>query len=174
MIEQINTFNAYLYTGTIAVIILLGGLIIGNIARKLLAKLFKEININKLAIKMEISADLSIIISTLIAYIIYIISIILFLDYLNIRLYVILLITLGILVLVGLSLLVGIKDVIPNLIGGIKSRKKIKVGKIVDMNGISGKVEKRGWFVTKVKTRSGEELHFPNQLFSTQEYVIRN
>jgi len=174
MIEALNTFNTYMYMIIIAFVILFGGFILGNLVRKLLFKILKEINANQLAVKLNSDADWATILSALSAYLVYIFAIILFLDYLKLRLIVIILLIAGILILISLSLLVGIRDVIPNLSGWLKIRKKLKIGKKIEVNGISGIVQSRGLFNTKVKTPAGEELYFPNQLFSKYSYTIKN
>ncbi|MBI4983653.1 mechanosensitive ion channel [Candidatus Woesearchaeota archaeon] len=165
---NVNYLEPYFYNGVVAIVILLGGLVLGIIAKKLLYRSLKELGTNWIATKVGMSLNLESALSSLLSYLIYFVTIILFLDQLGIRSIVVYIIVGVVLMLIILSFMVGIKDVLPNLYGGVILKKagKIKEGRNVIVQEVSGRVEKIGFLETKIKTKQGDILHVPNSLFS--------
>ena len=126
--------------------------------------------------KVGFTHDLESMVSSVISYVIYLVTVVIFLDYLVIRSIVIYILLGAILTLIVLTMLVGLKDVIPNFIGWLylqKKRNLIEEGRKVDIKEISGKVEKIGYLETEIKTERGDILYVPNRLFMKSKFKIR-
>ena len=172
----VETAQSYIYTIAIAIVILLVGFSLGIIAKKFLQKIFKEIELNKIITKVGITSDLEKWISNIISFVIYLFTIIIFLEQFKIKsIWVLYLIAGAILMLVILTFLVGVKDIIPNLIGGILIQKKgkIKEGRKVEIKEIEGIVEKIGFLETEIKTDKGDTLYVPNALFLKSKFWVK-
>ena len=173
--EVIETAQSYVYIIAISLVILIVGFALGVIAKKILHKVLKEIELNKLMLRIGIMQNVEVGISTIISYLIYLVTIVLFLDYLGIKSIVIYIVVGALLMLLILTLAIGLKDIIPNFMGYLFLQKKglVKEGKIVDVKGISGKVEKIGVLETEIETEKGDVLYVPNSLFLKSEFWLR-
>ena len=173
--EVVETAQSYVYLVAISLVILIVGFALGVIAKKLLRKILKEVELNKLMLKLGIMQNIEMGIATTVSYLIYLVTIVLFLDYLGIKSIVIYLIVGALLILFILTLAIGLKDIVPNFMGYLLLQKKglIKEGKIVDVKGISGKVEKIGVLETEIETEKGDILYVPNSLFLKSEFWLR-
>ncbi|MBI4979976.1 mechanosensitive ion channel, partial [Candidatus Woesearchaeota archaeon] len=150
-----------------AVVILIVGLTLGLLAKKLLYRLLKEVELNKIATKGGIGWDVEHLISSIISYLIYFATTVIFLSYLGIGKWVIYLVLGGIVILLALTVLVGIKDAPANFMGWVaaKRKNKLKKGRNIEVNGMSGIVEKTGLLKTIIRTERGDLLYVPNALF---------
>lgn len=165
--NTVQTAENYFNLVIVAIVILLVGLALGILAKKLVHRFLKELQVNQSRARVGITIDLESGISTLASYIIYIITVVLFLDQLKIRTFVIYGVVVGLLLLFLLSFAVGIRNIFPNFKGWLKIRKdvKMKVGKKINVNGISGIVEKIKIQETILKTKRGDLLRVPNSLW---------
>ena len=116
------------------------------------------------------------IVSSIISYVIYLFTVVIFLDKLGIRSIVLYLLVGAILMLIILTFLVGLKDIIPNFIAWLilQKKEKIKEGRYVKVKNISGRVEKVGFLETEIKTENGDILYVPNSLFLKSKYWMHN
>lgn len=175
VLEMIEVVKTYAVDVVIGIIILLVGFSAGILAKKLLQRLLKEVELNKIMNRVNVSYDLEKWISSIISYVIYLITIVYFLRHLGITSIVLYLIVGAILMLLILTFLVGLKDVIPNFIGWIfiQKNKRIQEDRKIDINEISGKVEKIGYLETEIKTDSDDILYVPNALFLKSKFRIK-
>ncbi len=164
----------YFYTLVIAIAILLVGLALGLLARKFLRKLLQEIGLNRIFARVGFSQDLEKGVSAAVSYVIYLLTIVFFLDYLGIRSIVLYLAAGGILMLLILTTLVGLKDVIPNFIGWLYLQKNqhLKEGRVIEVHEIHGTIERIGWLETEIKTDKGDILYVPNALFLKKKHRV--
>ena len=171
----VDTAQSYIYTVAIGLVILLIGFALGIITKKLLSRVLKEIELNKILSRVGIAHNLEKGISSVVMYLIYLATIIIFLDYFKIGSIVLYLLLGALLMLVILTLLVGLKDVIPNFIAWLilQKRGNIKVGRRVEVKEISGEVERVGYLETEIKTDSGDILYVPNNLFLKSKFKLR-
>ncbi len=168
--------QSYIYTFVIGIVILLIGFGIGILAKKLLLKLFREIGLNKIMGKVGVTANLELWVSSIIPYVIYLFTIVLFLDRLGIKSIVLYLVAGAILALVILTFLVGAKDIIPNFVGWIYLQRKgiLKEGHRIELREISGVIERIGYMETEIKTENGDILYVPNSLFLKSKHKLKN
>ena len=134
----VATTKSYISLIVEGVIILLVGFVLGMLAQKLLSKILKEIELNHIMSKVGITYNLEKWISAIVSYVIYLVFIVFFLDHLGIGSIVLYLILGAILMLLILTFIVGLKDVIPNLVAWLVLQKdeKITVGRRVEVREI--------------------------------------
>ncbi len=170
-----NLTQTYLQKIIVSIVILLVGLGLGLLVQKLLGKILQEIELNKIMCKVGVTYNLERGVSLIVSYVIYLITIVIFLNQLGITSIVLYLVVGAVLTLVILTCLVGLKDVIPNFVAWLLLQKKgnIKVGKRVDIKEISGRVEKIGYLETEIKTEEGDLLYVPNTLFLKSTFKIK-
>ena len=172
--EIVKTAQSYFYTITVGIVILLVGFSLGILAKKLLQKLLKEIELNKIMSRVGATMDLEKWISSIVSYIIYLVTVVFFLDQFNIVPIVVYILIGAVLMLIILTSLVGLKDIIPNFIGWlvIQKKSKIKEGRKIEIREICGTVEKVGFLETEIKTENGDILYVPNSLFLKSKFKL--
>ena len=175
MINILKTIESYAYNIIISIVILLAGFGMGMIVKKILQRILKELELNKIMAKVNVAYDLEKIISNIVSYVIYLFTIVLVLDQLGLKSVVLYLLVGAILMLIILTSLVGLKDVIPNFIGWllIQKRSNIKEGHRIDIKEIYGVVERIGYLETEIRTERGDLLYVPNSLFMKSKFRIK-
>ncbi len=167
---------SYVIKIAVSIVILLGGFALGVLAKKVLQRLLKEIGLNNILNRININHNVEAIVSYVISGLIYLIFIVIFLNYLGITSIVLYIIIGALLMLVILTFIVGLKDVIPNFVAWIilQRQEKIKEGYSVNVREIEGVVEKIGYLETEIKTPSGDILYVPNSLFLKSKTCVKN
>jgi small-conductance mechanosensitive channel len=81
----------------------------------------------------------------------------------------------AILMLIILTFVVGLKDVIPNIVAWVFIQRKgtIKEGRRVEVREIAGVVENVGYLETEIKTDRGDILYVPNALFMKSKFSLK-
>lgn len=177
MLEIIETIETHLYRIVTAVIILLVGLLIGLIVKKILRKVLHELEIDEVIKRLGKNYSLERRLSSLVAYLIYFITLILFLDQLKITSIVFYIIIGIILLLLGVTFLLGVRDLIPNLIAGIVIYRKnqLKVGKKIEIDErYEGRIERIGLLEMEIVTKKGDRIHIPNALLIRSKFLLKN
>jgi small conductance mechanosensitive channel len=171
----IDTLKSYALDIIVGIIILLVGFGLGILAKKVVRRVLKEIHLNRVMSNVGITHNIEKAVTNIVMYLIYLFTIIYFLDYLGITSVVVYLIAGAILALLILTLLVGLKDVIPNFFAWIilQRKGKVIVGRRVDVKEISGVVEKIGYLETEIKTEREDILYVPNSLFLKTKFWVR-
>jgi len=167
--------ESYIYTIILSTIILLAGFILGILAKKFVYRLLKEIELNSILKVIGIRTDLEKWISSIISYLIYFITIIFFLEQLKIASIVLYLVAGGILTLLILTFIVGIKDIIPNFVAWVIIQRKqhLKIGQEIEIREITGEIEKIGCLETEIRTKHDDILYIPNSLFLKSKFKIK-
>ncbi|MBI3033489.1 mechanosensitive ion channel [Candidatus Woesearchaeota archaeon] len=155
-----------------AVVVLLIGLIIGKIIGNVLQKVLYELELNKLIKKITgLRIRFEEFIGTLVTYGIFFISIIFALDILELT--TIIVQTLGMLILfiILISVVLSVKDFIPNLISGliIAKKKLIQENDLIELGSVKGKVLQVELLETKVMTPNDDILYIPNSMITNQK-----
>lgn len=149
----------------VAIIIIFIGFILGKVVGRLILKLLSEISINSFFKKATgINTRVDLIISKGITYIIDFFVIIIALDAIAFTPTLIYILSGALLITIMLSIIVGIKDFIPNIIAGIflYRRNVIRHGDKIEISGHRGKVEKITLMETIIKKTNGDFLYIPN------------
>ncbi|MBW3000025.1 mechanosensitive ion channel family protein [Candidatus Woesearchaeota archaeon] len=158
----------------VAVIILLLGFIIGKVAGKIVKKILHELEMNVIIKKAtRIDFNLEKVIATFVSYFIYFITIIMVLNQLNITTTVLQMLSAAVIILVIISVLLAIKDFVPNVFAGfyIYRNKFIKKGETIKVKGMEGEVIDITIIETKIETRDGDIVHIPNSALTKTEII---
>ena len=81
----------------------------------------------------------------------------------------------AILLLIGATFLISIKDFIPNFIAGLVLYRKVdwEKGKEIKFNGVKGKIEKLGLLEIEIKSKKGEKIYVPNSLLTKSKVWLK-
>ena len=174
--EYGDKFFAQLFTKTIvAVVILLIGFIIGRIIGKVVYKFLHEVELNNVLKKAGLKISLETSVSNLAKYFIYFISVIWALNEIGLTTTILNMISAAALILIIVSILLGIKDFIPNLIAGfvIHHKSLIKIGDKIKIDHLEGKIVDINLVETQIKTKKGDIIHIPNSTITKKELIIK-
>ena len=155
----------------LGLIIFFIGFIIGKIAGRAVYKMLNEAEINKFLKEsggIKINADH--LISTILSYFIYFISLLLALEQIGVANFVIYILSAAIVLIVAVSFFLTLKDLIPNFIAGLYlyNKEGMKEGSLLEINDISGKLVHVDLFHLRIKTAKGDLIYIPNS------YAINN
>lgn len=155
-----------------ALLILLLGLLIAKIISNILKKLLKEVEINNIIKEQfKLNFNLSQLITSIIKYFIYAITIILVLNQLGVSKKTLQITFLIIVILAVIFTVLAFKDWLPNLISGILilKNKNIKPGYQIKINNIKGTIKKVNLIETQIETNNKELIFIPNSTISQYE-----
>ncbi|MBN1156122.1 mechanosensitive ion channel [Candidatus Woesearchaeota archaeon] len=170
-----SMFRPMMMKIVVALLILLVSFITGRLLGKLIEKILKSFEVNKTfhrTTKMTVHLEQGI--SKTVAYFIGLIGIIMALDYLNLALVVGKILLVILLSLILISIILGMKDFVPNLIAWmrIKRNRSFLVRDRVKVYGIEGEIKKISIFETKMQTNQGDTVFIPNSLFIRKKFRV--
>ncbi|MEW6062860.1 MAG: mechanosensitive ion channel domain-containing protein [Nanoarchaeota archaeon] len=157
-----------------SILILLIGLIIGRFAGKLIKKVLSELNVNVILKKeSRIKIPFEEFISMLVKYIIYFIALIIALNQLGLTTIVFYITLTVIFILIGIFIILAVKDFIPNIVAGLMLHQKdsIKLGDKIRVKGVEGKIVHISLTETKIKTKDNDIIFIPNIAMIKNEVV---
>ncbi len=172
---MITIFDALYSKFIVATIILLLGFILGKLTGKLIKKLLAEIELNKIVKEAtDINVPLDMVISSASTYFIYFIFVLWAIEKLGLSALILNIIGIGIIAIIIFSVILAIKDFMPNAFAGIyiKSKKIIKEGDIISFDGIRGEVISIELVETKLKTKD-DLLMIPNSMLAGVKLAIK-
>ena len=153
----------------ISISILLIGVVIGRFLSKLTYRILVYISLNKL-LKDSIKLKLPIeeIISYIIKYVIYFLSLVIALNQVGIGDFAQQLILVLILIMIASIIFFALKDFVPNFVAGIIIHRKssIKINDNIKILGVEGLVSEIDLLYTKVITKDKEIFIIPNSLMT--------
>ena len=165
-VKILKLAQEYFYTIAVGIGILLIGLALGVLVKKLVFRILKEIELNKIMSRVGVTYNLEHWISSILSYLVYLVTMIFFLEQLGITSIVLILI-LG---------AVGLKDVIPNFVAWVLLQRKGRMieGHHVNVREIGGRVERIGFLETEIRTENGDLLYVPNSLFLKSKFWVKD
>ncbi len=162
-----NWLSPYINQFSVALLILLVGSIIGKLVGRLVRRVLEELEID-LALKKTVGLKLSVskLLGSFVSFIVYFITIVLFLNSLGLTTVILNVISIGLVILVLISLALAIRDFVPNFVAGvlIKKKNRLKPGDSIQIKEASGKVLEVSLLDTEIKTSSGDLVFIPNSL----------
>ena len=163
MVFDFNVFykNPFIQKILTAVVILFLGMIIAKLVQRFLKKILHELDINRMTGNI-LRLNSEKLISNLSSNIIYLLTFVSVLNILNITGYVWRGILIFLIFLIVSDLILHIKDLIPNFIGYLKIKNKIKVDDTIKTDLIEGKVRKISFLNVKIKTKENDVVYLPN------------
>ncbi len=167
---MILNFSDLINRFILAIVILFVGFIIGRIFGKVLLKILHEAELNSWANKIQIKFSLEDLLSKSIELVVYIITIFLTFDQLGIAKLILYFILVFLALIIIASLILGIRDFIPNYFSGLKIKNKLKVGSSLKVGSIQGVVEKRTLIETKLRTNKGDLFLIPHSYLARLFY----
>jgi moderate conductance mechanosensitive channel len=158
----------------VAIIILLAGVIIGRIAGRFVHKVLSEIELNNMIRKLtNVRLSMDEIIANFVTYFIYFIFIIMALDQLGVTTTVFKIISIVVILIIIASILLGVRDFIPNVISGIflAQRRFLSKGDHVKVGDIEGEIIEINIVETRMKTKKGDMMYIPNSILTKKEVI---
>ncbi len=150
------------------------GLIIAQIISNITRKFLRGTEISKVLQKqLKIKLLVENYISSILKYLIYLITIILVLNQLGVPTKILQLILIIFIILITLFIILAFKDWLPNIISGlyILKSEKIKVNDIIRINGVKGRVLQVNLIETKIETNNNEIVFIPNSNITKHELI---
>lgn len=154
-------------TNIVAGILIIGfGIFVGNILSVISKKVFQSFEVDRILEGIGLRFPVEELLASIIKYGFYLGGLLLGLTFLGlerIMLYIILFFILGLLLA---FILLSFKDFIPNFIGGvaISLKGKVRMGDIVEIENIEGKVIHLDMLEVKIRTIDGDVVIVPNVL----------
>jgi len=156
--------TVYFYRVVISVVILIVGLALAALTKKILIPILQGTKLNHWS---NLAGDLEGGISSVASALVILATLYFSVKQLGIPSWVLYLGLVIIVLMITLISLVGAKDIPLNLIAGIKVRQKLKMGQELNIAGINGKIEKIRPLNIILKTKSGDQLYIANTLLKT-------
>ncbi len=162
------TIEQWLTKIEIAIIIFFIGFIIAKLTSRILKKVLAEAEINRI-LETAGFKPISNTIASLVKYIIYIITVFIILQQFGLTKLVLAIIVITSTIILTISILLAIRDFIPNFAAGIFLRKKAKkfIGKQVQIGTVKGKLVNFGLMGSIIKNK--EQYYIPHLYTSKQK-----
>ncbi|MFQ5474982.1 MAG: mechanosensitive ion channel domain-containing protein [Candidatus Nanoarchaeia archaeon] len=167
-------FSGFFAKFIVAVIILLIGFIIGKLFGRLVYKFLHGLEVNKnLSRLAHIKIGFEEVMEAFTTYFIYFVTIVTVLQQLGLATTVLNMIAGGVIVIIILSTLLGVKDFIPNAVAGMIIQRKdfVNVGDVIKVKGMQGKVTDISLVETKIETKGKDTIFIPNSVLTKTEVV---
>ncbi len=148
------------------VLIIVFGIIGGNILSIVTKKIFNSFELNRILQDIGMKFPVAELLQSLIKYGFYLGGLLLGLTFLGLEKTVLLIVLFIILALLILFILLAFKDFIPNLFAGlvIYFKRKIRQGEVIGIETIEGKVIHMDMLEIKLRTTDGDVIVMPNVL----------
>ena len=168
-------FDHFFQRFVVAIVILLIGLIIGRTVGELLQRVLHEVELDKVVRKAGISVSLESFLSSFATYFIYFITVIWALNEIGLTTTILNMISGAALVLIIISILLAIKDFLPNIIAGfhIYSKSLVRVGDKIKVEKLQGVVSKISLTETEIRTKKGDLIYIPNSSLIKKEFSVK-
>ncbi len=169
-----NLFSGFLQDIVIAIVIVLAGFILAKILGKLISKILNAFHVDENLKKhagMKVSVEQ--IAGLIVTYLVYLVTVVVALNQLHATSFIFNLVAILLIVLVVVAIILGIKDIVPNLIAGMILHKRcfLKEGDHIKMNDIEGKILHVSLFETRIETKSKDHISVPNTLLTKSEVL---
>lgn len=145
-----------------AAVIFFLGFILGKVFGKLAKRVLRELDFNRITSRV-VRLNSEKILSNMISYAVYLATIIMVLNRLEITGYILRGILLFLMVIIFLELLLHLKDFLPNIIAWAMLKRRVSSQDIIKTGLAQGKVEKITLLSIRITTRDGDELYIPNR-----------
>ena len=169
-----GVFNDVMLNILVALLIFFIGFIFGRLIGKIIKKVLRHMNTdyfmrNTLGVKVSIEDILSISAS----YFIYMISFVMALNQLGLSTAILQMVIGGVIAIIVISVILSIKDFLPNLVAGLLIREKsfVNEGDVIKIKDIEGKVDELGLIETVILNRHGDRIFIPNIVFTKHELI---
>ena len=169
-----NTFNEVMINILVAMLIFFIGFIFGRLIGRVLKKVLRHMNLDYFVRRtVGLKFSLEELIAGSVSYFIYVISFIMALNQLGLSTAILQMVIGGAIVIIVISIILSIKDFLPNIMAGMVLREKsfISENDIVRIKDIEGKVIELGLIETIIQNRHGDKIFIPNIVFTKNEVI---
>ncbi|MFH1455611.1 MAG: mechanosensitive ion channel domain-containing protein [archaeon] len=156
-----------------ALLILILGVIFGNLTGKIIKKILHELELNRVLKEAGLKISIEELTASFVKYIIYFIGIIWALSQLGLATTVLEILLIIILVILVIFIILAFKDFVPNITAGIYIHQKelFKKGDTIKVKHIQGKIIETNLIETKIKAKDGDIVIIPNAMITKSEIV---
>lgn len=168
------SFSAAVMRITVALLIFFIGFMLGRIAGRITKKILHHMNIDFFLRKtFGLRISFEDIITGMISYFIYIISFVMALNQLGLSTAILNMVIGGVIVILIISIILSIKDFVPNFVAGLVIREKgfISENDVIRVKDIEGKVTELGIIETIIQNSRGDRIFVPNLIFTKNEVI---
>ncbi len=154
-------------TNIVAGILIIGfGIFAGNILSVVAKKVFQSFEIDRILLDLGLRFPVEELLAALIKYGLYLVGLLFGLAFLKLDQILLSIVLFSILGLLLLFILLSFRDFIPNFIAGltIYFKGKLRLGDIVEIDTIEGKVIHMDMLEAKIRTTDGDVVIMPNVL----------
>lgn len=147
-----------------AAIIVLIGFILGKLLSKLTYKILRELELRSALKESGVRTPLERSVSTAVAYLVYLIAIIMALRQLKLATVILYVIIMGVLIIFIVSFLLSLKDFVPNLKAGFSlyKHRALRRGEVITVQGITGTVTRISLTKIRLETKEGDIVYIPH------------
>ena len=175
--ESVNTILSGGIVGNIilAVVILLIGFVIGSIVGKVVTKILSAVEIDMFIKKTGIKIQLESFLGRVASYLVYFLVVLMALDQIGVKVIVLQVLAVALLVLLLLSLILSVRDFLPNFFAGafaVKG-KLLGVGDRLRIHGVEGRVERLGVVNVRMKTKKGDVIFIPYSNLVRSDFAVK-
>jgi len=150
----------------VALILLIVGFIAGKLLGKTVHWMLRSIELNKRWKQLTgLNWRIEAFIGGICAGVVYLLIVILALTVLGLSAFITKLLSFGIICIIFISMILAVKDFIPNYISGFTLYRKLHVKDKIMIDSIKGTVEEITWSDVKIKQETGDILYIPHSLF---------
>ncbi|MCK4522299.1 MAG: mechanosensitive ion channel [Nanoarchaeota archaeon] len=158
----------------LAIIIIFAGFVIGRVVGRLIKRILHEIELNSILKKAtKLNIHIEEVTGNFVTYFIYFAAVIMALNQIGLTTTLLNMIMGAVIVIIIISIFLGLKDFVPNIMAGIFIHQKrfIKKGDTIKVQNIEGKIIYVNLVETRVKTKQGDIIYIPNSVLTKQEFV---
>lgn len=169
-----TTLSNILSKFLIAILIMLIGFIIGKLTEKILYKILSELQLNNILKKIKVNANFERILSSFATYFIFFISVIAALNQMGVTRAILNVLSIGIILVIIISAILGIKDFFPSFFAGLHIYKKnlLAIGDSIKYKQIEGEIIEMTLLETVIQTKSKDIIYIPNVNLIKNEVII--
>jgi len=158
-----------------ALLIFFFGFVFGRLLGRVIYKMLKEAELNKFlkeSTGIKINADN--ILSNIVTYTIYFLSVLAALEQLGLANIILYLLATAMIIILLLSFFLAVRDFLPNLISGFYLYGKMREGITVEIDNIKGKLVQVELLHLKIQTKKGDVIFIPNSLVTKAKIKIKS
>ncbi len=169
-----NNFSSGVVNFMAALLIFFIGFILGKLLGKIIKQVLHHVDLDyflRKTLGMRISFET--IIASFTSYFVYIVSFVMALGQVGLSVAILQMLIGGVIVIIVISVILSIKDFVPNFVAGLMIREKgfINEGDIVQVKDVEGKVLELGIIETILQNRRGDRIFIPNIVFTKNEVI---
>ena len=175
LVQTINKLVSGVFSNIIiAIIIALIGFIIGKIVGKIVQKVLNEFHVDEALKKSGVNVSIEHLLGNFLTYFIYFISLVMAMNQVGLTTIILNMISGGLILLMILSVILAIKDFVPNVVAGTFIYRKgiVKKGNIIAFDDVKAKVIETTLIETKLESQNKDIIYVPNSLLAKKAIRI--